>query len=133
MVFGVAPLLAAFEWGIVGIIVTAIAAPIGAYVLAARKMSGKIDTSSATELWKESRLIRDDYRERLLAAAERTTGLEVRVAKLEEINVELLRENLALKQKVSELQTIIEDLQKTIKKLMDTIAIQTIELKEKER
>jgi chromosome segregation ATPase len=117
--------------GIIAAVLTAITAPIGAYLLAARKMSGKIDTSSAGELWAESRLIRDDYRSRLLAAAERTTRLEERIAKLEGINVDLLRENLELKQKVGELQTIIEELNATITRLVATVAAQTAELKER--
>lgn len=116
---------------IIAAVVTAIAAPIGAYVLAARKMSGQIDTSTAADLWKESRDIRDDYRSRLQAANEKITELETRVDRLERINEDLLLENRELKQKISELQAIIERLQATIEKLRATIEDQTSELRQK--
>jgi Co/Zn/Cd efflux system component len=44
---------------IVGIIVAAVVAPFGAYLAAAHKMSGKIATSEAAQLWDESRAIRE--------------------------------------------------------------------------
>ena len=51
-----------------GAIVVALIAPIGAYILAARKMSGKIATSEATDLWAESRSIREWALQRIEAA-----------------------------------------------------------------
>jgi len=44
---------------IVGIIVAALIAPISAYLVAAHKMSGKIATTEAAQLWEESRAIRE--------------------------------------------------------------------------
>jgi septal ring factor EnvC (AmiA/AmiB activator) len=91
-----------------------IAGPLLAYILAARKLSGKIGTSEASELWSESRSIRDDYRDRITNAEDRSRGLELRVAKLEEMNNNLVRENLVLQNTVSEFTTTIADLRKRI-------------------
>ena len=85
-------------------IVVAIVAPIGAYVLAARKMSGKVSTSDATQLWKEAGAIRDDYRGQLQLADARVQNLEVRIGTLEDKNDILLAENAALKRRVAELE-----------------------------
>lgn len=43
----------------IGVVIAAILGPIGAYVVAARKMSGKIATTEAAQLWEESRAIRE--------------------------------------------------------------------------
>lgn len=99
----------------------AMVAPLGAYLLAARRMSGKVDTSTATELWTEARAIRSDYREQLAGAADRTRLLEERVAKLEGQNNDLVQENLALKTKVVALETLVETLRNTITGLEETI------------
>ena len=125
-------------------IVAAIAAPLGAYFLAARRMSGKIGTSDASELWTESKAIRDDYRNQLNAATERTASLERRVAHLEEVNNNLTndlatsgRENEALKgqvgglkELVEQLRTTIDRLEGTIRKLEETVRSQREELEE---
>lgn len=42
-----------------GVLVAGIVGPLGAYFLASRKMSGKIATSEAAQLWEESRAIRE--------------------------------------------------------------------------
>jgi hypothetical protein len=44
---------------VVGIVIGAFIAPVGAYLLAVRKMSGKIATTEAAQLWEESRAIRE--------------------------------------------------------------------------
>jgi len=43
----------------IAIIIVAFIGPIGAYFLAARKMSGNVGTSEAEQLWAESKAIRD--------------------------------------------------------------------------
>lgn len=68
---------------IVPILVAAVAA-LGAYVAAARKLSGKINTSEASQLWEESRAIRDDYREQLKVANGVIQDLRDRIKRLEE-------------------------------------------------
>lgn len=44
---------------IFGVLVIGIVGPVGAYLVAARKMSGKIATTEATQLWAESASIRE--------------------------------------------------------------------------
>ena len=114
--------------GVIVAIVAAVAAPLGAYLLAARRMSGKIGTSDAKELWSESRAIRDDYRDQLDTANRRTASLERRVAHLEEVNNNLTndlatsgRENEALKGQVGGLKELVEQLRQTIDRLEGTI------------
>jgi chromosome segregation ATPase len=95
-------------------VLVAIIAPLGAYLLAARKMSGKVNTSDADQLWREAGSIRDDYRERLRISNERQTSLEERVARLEGQNTALVQENFDLKRKVNELESLVRAQQTTI-------------------
>ncbi len=88
--------------------VVALVAPIGAYLLAARRMSGKIETSEASPLWEESRAMREDYRQRLDSASTRQRDLEARMAQLEHQNYELLVENAKLKEQVAKLERVTE-------------------------
>jgi chromosome segregation ATPase len=109
-------------------VAVAIVTPLAAYLLAARRMSGKVQTSDAGELWAESRAIRDDYRNRLLDSADRTRDLEGRVARLEGANNELARENFTLQNKVIALEALVTELRETITKLQETIQTQAREL-----
>jgi hypothetical protein len=74
-------------------IAVAIIAALGAYLASARKLSGKIGTSDAAELWKESASIRQDYREELRLANERSRKLEESVDKLNDVNQLLALDN----------------------------------------
>lgn len=74
--------------------------PIGAFIVATRRLSGKIATSDAGELWSESASIREDYRQRLEKADARQAVLEARVAQLEDANNKLFRENIELRQRL---------------------------------
>lgn len=47
---------------VLGGVVTALISALGAYLLAARRMSGRIETSAAKELWDESAAMRADMR-----------------------------------------------------------------------
>lgn len=84
-----------------------VVAPLVGYVTATRKLSGKIATSEAGQLWEESKAIRDDYRDRLVLTDTRTAALEARVAALEKLNNELMRENADLRERVSSLQVTL--------------------------
>jgi hypothetical protein len=77
------PLFAAlsFEAGIIPVI-AALAGPVVAYLVAARRFSGKIETTEAADLWRESRDIRKWSRDRI-------EQLEHRIAHLEDENKEL--------------------------------------------
>ena len=96
-------------------LVAALAAPVGAYLVAARRFSGKIETSDAKELWAESRDIRRWSKERIEA-------LERRVDELDVGNRSLGTENQRLAEQVG-------DLNQTIKELREEIADLTHELK----
>lgn len=63
-------------------VIAAVAAPLGAYLVAARRFSGRIESSDAKELWAESRSIRDWSQGRI-------ASLEARVATLEAENRDL--------------------------------------------
>jgi len=81
----------AFFFGVVSItpsivaIIVGLAAPVVSYLVAARRFSGKIETTEARDLWSESKAIRDWSRKRIEA-------LEKRVQELEDENEKLRRE-----------------------------------------
>jgi len=110
-------------------LVIAVIAPLGAYLLAARKMSGKVATSDANALWKEASAIRDDYRDRITKANDRQAALETRVATLEGQNNDLVKENYELRTEITSLKTLVSTLQATIKRLENVIDVQDKELK----
>lgn len=93
-------------------IAAAIAAPLGAYLVAARRFSGQITSSDATELWAESRSIRD-WSERRIAL------LDQRVVDLSKENVELLKEISALRLQVQVLTDDLVQSRALIKKLQN--------------
>lgn len=105
--------LAAAE-GATATVVVAIAVALitafGGYLAAAKRLSGKIATSEADSLWKESASMREDYRAQISAALERQASLEARVAKLEERNAELLGENVELLRQAIDFQQTIHQL-----------------------
>jgi flagellar motility protein MotE (MotC chaperone) len=84
---------------IAGAIAVALIAPVGAYLAAAHKMSGKIATTEAHDLWEESRAIREwsaaridkcdeeiqALREQLREAKNRITHLESEKRRLEKL------------------------------------------------
>lgn len=77
-------------------IVAAIAGPLGAYLVAARRFSGKIASSDATDLWKESSAIREWSGTQIASLTKHVARLELRVQALEGSNAELARENREL-------------------------------------
>jgi chromosome segregation ATPase len=92
-----------------GVLVASIAA-IGTYIAAARKLSGKIGTSEAGQLWQESASMRDDYRTRIASSDQRIVSLEERVAMLEKANNELAHQNFELVAANSQLEITIASL-----------------------
>lgn len=79
------PVLAAVALAIVG--------PLLTYLGVVRKLSGKIATSDASQLWKESAAMRDDYRKQLVALNEVIGSLRERLAVLEASNERLTESN----------------------------------------
>lgn len=113
-------------------IIGPVLAALVAYIAAARRLSGKIATSEADSLWKESADMRLDYRERIAESEKRQAHLEDRIGKLEERNTELARENLQLQRdnyelerkcekladRVAELETENQSLKNTIRRAL---------------
>ena len=98
---------------LIGLIAVVIA-PLLGYVAANRRLSGKIGTSEATDLWAESSAIRADYREQIASSTRRTYSLEERVANLEKLNNELSRENMGLSEKSRTYEAVVDELRKRI-------------------
>jgi polyhydroxyalkanoate synthesis regulator phasin len=80
---------------------SALASPGIAYFVATRRLSGKITTSEAADLWKESSAIRDDYRGQLQAAWGRIKDLEADLRTVRQENEELRTEINRLKRTVN--------------------------------
>lgn len=64
-------------------VAVAIAAPLGAYLVAVRRLSGKIGSSDAHDLWEESKAIRDWSSERLDALTKENMELRAQVARMD--------------------------------------------------
>lgn len=94
-----------FVW--IGPLIGALASALVAYLVVARKTSGKIATSEASELWAESRNIRSEYREQI-------EKLRIRVADLEAQNNKLTRD---YHEKVDPLEQLVETLRDRIEVL----------------
>jgi hypothetical protein len=116
------------DWTILVPLAIALVAPVGAYVLAARRLSGRIATTEAAQLWAESASIRDDYRTRLLQAEERALSVEIRMSALETKNNELTRENYQLIHRVEACETAMTARLETIATLEATVQQQREEL-----
>ena len=90
-------------------VVIALVTALGAYFAASRKMSGKVQTSEASDLWKESRAMREELNKRneflrlsLDRCNERIAALEDRINDLEAKNYKLHIENGDLKRLVDQ-------------------------------
>lgn len=84
------PLIAVLSLGAGTIpLIAALAGPVVAYLVAARRFSGKIQTTEATDLWEESRSIREWSRERMNELEAKNTALEKRIKHLEDENADL--------------------------------------------
>lgn len=89
-------IIGAIDPGIAAVLV-ALLAPLATYLVAVRQLSGRIKNSDASELWEESRSIRDWSAARIKELLEHIERLEVRVEELEATNHTLERENIRLK------------------------------------
>jgi predicted RNase H-like nuclease (RuvC/YqgF family) len=100
-------------------LVAAVVGPIGTYIIAGRRLSGRIDTTEASSLWEESRNIRTDYRDRLAEAEKRMAKLEARIADEERANTKLTRENIDLVAKNQECEWEIRKLKERLQILAE--------------
>jgi cell division protein FtsB len=92
--------------------------PLLTYLVASRKLSGKIGTSDAADLWSESRSIRDDYRDRLDQSNRRQAACEERIAKLESDKNALVGENMMLRGRIDVLEQENKRLRDHVEKLL---------------
>jgi chromosome segregation ATPase len=91
-------------------IAVAIVTALGAYLASVRRLSGKIGTSEAEDLWVESASMREDYRGQLDLAQQRVQKLEARVDKLEDLNQLLSLDNRDLRSQLSDCQREVTQL-----------------------
>jgi septal ring factor EnvC (AmiA/AmiB activator) len=96
---------------IYGVVFAALVAPVGAYFLAAHKMSGKINTSEAQQLWEESRAIRDWSSQEIQSLRAALSEAMSRISHLEEQNRELTEQNASLSKSLSEAHNHIATLE----------------------
>ena len=94
-------------WSIGVPVAVALVTAFGAYLASVRKLSGKIGTSEASDLWEESADIRKDYRAQLLMEQQRTARLEQRVDKLEDVNNLLMLDNRDLRAQLNDCQRVL--------------------------
>ncbi len=95
-------------WTVAAAMGGALLTALGAWLIKARQLSGKIKTSEAEELWAESRAIRDDYRDRLQQIEQRNRDLEDRIARCEDSNHLLSTGNEELRELNAELEALLE-------------------------
>lgn len=105
------------SYAIIAGAVAAVVSPALAYLAAARRLSGRVATTSADELWAESRALRDDYRSQLSETQGRQAKLEERVADLEKRNTDLARENVELRRDAAEAERTIATLEARVGEL----------------
>lgn len=78
-------------------------APLLTYLIAARKLSGKIQTSEAGDLWEEASKLRQEYREEAIRLSGEIAILRRRLEHCESV----MQENIDLRQQIKELREII--------------------------
>ena len=99
-------------------ILAAVLGPLATYLVAVRKFSGKITDSTATELWTESRSIRQDLYDRNKFLQDSIGRLDERVLGLEKSNNELRQENIELRGEVRDLKDTIIELRAQVTQLL---------------
>lgn len=81
---------------VMGVVMAAVIASLSTYLVAARTLSGRIKNSDATELWAESRSIREWSAERIRELIEQIDLLEKRLGDVEAANNVLADKNREL-------------------------------------
>jgi predicted RNase H-like nuclease (RuvC/YqgF family) len=82
----------------------ALVGPLVTYLVAAKRLSGKIGSSEAEQLWEESSSIRREYAARIEQLTKTVRDCQRRMAKLERRNDALEKENADLKRAISNLK-----------------------------
>jgi chromosome segregation ATPase len=95
-------------------LIAALAAPLLGYLAAARRLSGKIQTSEASSLWQEASNLRSEYREELATVRRQLDECLLRIKNVETLNEKLKVENGGLNKTVKDQARQIEELQSAI-------------------
>lgn len=95
-------------------VLVAVVGPLFAYLAAARKLSGKIQTSEASSLWQEASNLRSEYRDELKGVREQLSECLTRIKNIEELNSKLKVENGGLNKTVKEQAREIENLKAVV-------------------
>lgn len=104
---------------------TVIAASVLSYLAASRRLSGKIGTSDAEQLWAESKSIREDYRKQIIAANKRIAELEQSVQNCETLYNKSQDENRSLTLRIEQLENKNGELAKLLE-TQATAALNTL-------
>lgn len=111
-----------------------IGGPLLAYFAVARRASGKIGTSEASELWEESKAIRDWATQRIDTLNSIVLTLQGRIDVLEERNQKLFLENGNLTRMLREQEATISELRDQIHRLSadnDTLRLDNTKLRKR--
>lgn len=110
-------------------------APLGAallsYIVAVRKLSGSIDTTTADRLWVEAKAIREDYRADIAEKERRIVSLEERIATVEAANNRLMRENLDHSTTIADYEARISEYEQQFAELTRRLAACETELEKR--
>ena len=93
-------------------IIAVIVGPLVTYLIAARKVSGRIKDSDATELWAESKAIREWSAKRIKELDDHIDKIQQHLDRVEKANGSLTKENHKLTQEIDALRGTIQELQK---------------------
>ena len=110
------------EIGLIVALVTALAGPLLAYLAAARKLSGRITTSAASELWDEAKNLRIEYKEEAKFLRAEIQACNKRIEEIEAHNAELHRENGNLRKIIAKLERKIDLLEEENELLRTEVA-----------
>ena len=102
------------NWQILVAIIAALAAPLFAYLAAARKLSGKIQTSEAASLWAEAGNLRKEYRDEVDRLRKELEECLDRIAAVEDINRKLRIENGGMTRTIKDQKLRIEELEASV-------------------
>lgn len=95
-------------------LVAAFTTPLLGYLVATRRLSGRIATSEATDLWKEASKMREDYLKRIDQLTMLVQTCQARIEELERRNDQLHRENSDLRETVEAHELTISELRKLV-------------------
>lgn len=112
------------------ILAVSLVGPLITYLVATRRFSGKISSSDATELWRESKEIRDWGTSRIAELNATVGTLEQRITKCERQNDVLLRENDELRRQIRLQASIIEDCRAEVVRLKEALRLSQLRVGE---